>query len=89
MSATINISLPESMYQDMKTVMSKQGYASVSEFVRSSIRVQMYPHITGNGFTTEFEDEVLRADATPTDNDKVLETPEDVKIYFKKLRKKM
>ena len=89
MSATINISLPASMYQDMKVVISKQGYASVSEFVRSSIRAQMYPNITENGFTAEFEDGVLRADATPTDNDKVWETPGDVKMYFQKLRKKM
>jgi len=89
MSATINISLPTQMYKDIKSVMKERGFASISEFVRSSIRSQMYPRITENGFTPEFEERVLRAELEPIENDGVWETPEDVHAYFQKLKKEI
>ena len=42
----------------------------------------MYPELTENGFTKEFEDEVLCAAAEPMENDILLETEEDVHNYF-------
>jgi len=47
----------------------------------------IYPELTENGFTKEFEDEVLRAAAKPMENDIVLETEEDVHNYFLHLKK--
>ncbi|MDA1317276.1 MAG: ribbon-helix-helix domain-containing protein [bacterium] len=89
MSATINISLPTQMYKDIKSAMKAQGYASVSEYIRSSIRTQIYPRITENGFTPEFENEVLQAAAEPIDEGKVWETEADIDEYFDNLEKKV
>lgn len=89
MNTTINISLPTSMYRDIKAVMKREGYASVSEFMRAVVRTKMYPRITENGFTPEFEEEVLQAEAEPIDEDKVWETPEDIHAYFQQLKKEL
>jgi len=59
---TINISLPKAMYADAKKIMAKQRYASFSEFLREQVRQAIYQAkgLTVNGFTPEFEAEVLR-----------------------------
>lgn len=43
---TINISMPNSMYEDMKKYVATHHYASISEFVRDAIRRILYPNIT-------------------------------------------
>lgn len=48
------------MYAEAKRVVKKQGYTSVSELFRASLRSTLYPKLTDNGFTSEFEDEILR-----------------------------
>ncbi len=85
--ATINISIPQGMYEDAKKLMVKKRYASISELVRDGLRKIMYPELTENGFTKEFEDEVLRRSALPDDNDIALETDEDIHNYFLHLKK--
>ena len=62
MMTTINISLPTSMYDDIKKVLAQKGYSSVSELVRDSLRDILYPTTTVNGFTPEFEQSVLDAE---------------------------
>lgn len=57
------------MYQDAKKMLSKRGYASISELIRDALRDALYPKVTENGFTPEFEERVLKAAAEPTDND--------------------
>lgn len=59
--STINISLPVKMYNDAKSAVNLRGYASISEFIRDALRDVLYPAVTENGFTPEFEEEVLRA----------------------------
>lgn len=68
--ATVNISIPDSMYIDAKKVVVKKGYASLSELVRDTLRKIIYPEVTENGFTPEFEEEVLKAAAEPIENDR-------------------
>ena len=68
MTMTINISLPKSMYQDAKKTLTKKGYTSISEFIRDAVREKLYPGLTENGFTPEFEEEVLKAAAEPIEN---------------------
>lgn len=65
MNATVNISLPKTMYQDAKKVLIKRGYASISELIRDALRHSIYPHITENGFTREFEERVLESAKEP------------------------
>ncbi len=60
MITTINISLPGTMYADAKKVVAKNKYASISELFRDALRRLLYPNLTVNGFTPEFEEEVLR-----------------------------
>lgn len=86
--ATVNISLPNEMYKDAKKALPRRGYASLSELVRDSLRKILYPEITENGFTREFEDRVLEAEKQPDEPD-VWETEEDVKNFFRKMRKEL
>ena len=60
MTTTINISLPKSMYQDAKKLVVTRGYTSISELIRDALRGVIYPRLTENGFTSEFEEEILR-----------------------------
>lgn len=68
MTSTINISLPKSMYLDAKKVLNKRGYTSISEFIRDALREKLYPNLTENGFTPEFEAEVLQSANEPIEN---------------------
>lgn len=86
---TVNISLPKDMYKDVKKALEAKRYASLSELVRDALRKVLYPTITENGFTPEFEEEVLKFEAEPMENDKTWETEEDVKKFFKELRAQM
>lgn len=83
---TVNISLPVSLYKDIKNTIKVRGYSSVSELMRDAVRRVLYPELTENGFTPEFEDMVLKSEKEPVENDIVLETDEDVKNYFKHLK---
>lgn len=84
--ATINISLPKSMYEDTKKMIRSKRYASVSELVRDALRKMLYPELTENGFTPEFEEQVLRSAAEPRNKDMVWETEEDIRNFFRDLK---
>ena len=86
MMTTINISLPTSMYKDTKRLLSRRGYASISEAVRDALRPVLYPRLTENGFTPEFEDAVLKSAAQPRANNYILETDKDIEDYFLHLK---
>lgn len=86
-TATINISLPVSMYKDAKIVSKNEGYSSISELIRHALRKLLYPSgLTVNGFTPEFEDLVLESAKEPIDESTVWNSAKDVDIYFKKLK---
>lgn len=86
-TATINISLPVSMYKDAKLVSKEEGYSSISELIRHALRKILYPSgLTVNGFTPEFEDLVLEAAKEPVRNDIVLKSNKDVHDYFINLK---
>lgn len=84
---TINISLPTSLYKDIKKTIKERGYSSVSEMVRDAVRRVLYPELTENGFTPEFEEAVLKSAGEPFENDTVLETEKDIHDYFLHLKK--
>lgn len=65
---TINISLPEKLYAEAKKHQRQYHYASVSELIRDALRWWLNPRLTRNGFTPEFEREVLRAAKEPIEN---------------------
>lgn len=85
---TVNISLPKSLYQDIKRTIKERGYSSVSELMRDAVRKVVYPELTENGFTPEFEKAVLRSAQESVDEKDVWETPADIDRYFAKLHKK-
>ncbi|MCJ7739924.1 ribbon-helix-helix protein, CopG family [Candidatus Microgenomates bacterium] len=89
MMTTINISLPLQMYKEAKKTLADRGYASVSELVREALRGYLYPKLTVNGFTPEFEDRVLKAAKEPIDNDLVFKTEKDIDDYFLHLKRKV
>ena len=86
MLTTINISLPKSMYKDAKVMVTKRGYSSVSELIRDTLRNLLYPNVTENGFTKEFEDQVLEAAKEPVKNDIVLKTDKEIRDYYLHLK---
>ncbi|EKE04962.1 MAG: hypothetical protein ACD_19C00427G0009 [uncultured bacterium] len=86
-TATINISLPASMYEDAKDVSKNEGYASISELIRHALRAVLYPSgLTVNGFTPEFENMVLESAKEPVSNDIVLKTDKEIHDYFVNLK---
>lgn len=68
-TTTINISLPKQMLVDAKKAVKDRQYASISELIRDTLRGVLYPRLTENGFTPEFEDEILKSAAEPREND--------------------
>lgn len=86
---TINISLPKNLYEDAKVYLARRGYSSVSELLRDTLRDKLYPRLTENGFTPEFEESVLRSASLPLEKDKVWKTEKDIDQYFDALRKKL
>ncbi len=86
---TINISLPTSLYKDIKKTITERGYSSVSELVRDAVRRVLYPELTENGFTPEFEDMVLQAAKSGVDEKDVWETEEDIDRYYANLHKRL
>lgn len=82
MATTINISLPKSMYEDAKKALAFRGYTSISELVRDALRDVLYPRVTENGFTPEFEEAVLRSAAEPKNRDYVITTEKELHDYF-------
>ena len=65
---TINISLPEKLYAEAKKHQGQYHYSSVSELIRDALRWWLNPRLTRNGFTPEFEREVLQAEKEPMKN---------------------
>lgn len=57
------------MYLDLKKMLNRRRYSSISEVIRDFIRGGLYPRFTENGFTPEFEEEVLRRSREPIKND--------------------
>jgi Arc/MetJ-type ribon-helix-helix transcriptional regulator len=86
MLTTINISLPRDMYEDAKKALTTKRYSSVSELIRDALRRTLYGDLTQNGFTKEFEDEVLASAAEPGKNDISLKTDKEVEDYFRHLK---
>jgi len=86
MLTTINISLPSEMYKDAKRALVAKRYSSVSELIRDALRKSLYGDLTENGFTKEFEDEVLASAAEPRKNDIKLKTDKEVENYFRHLK---
>lgn len=86
---TINISLPKSLYQDLKKTIGERGYSSISELVRDAVRRVLYPELTENGFTPEFEEMVLESAKEPVGKGIILETDKDVHKYFRDLHNRL
>jgi len=82
MITTINISLPKAMYEDARKALVRRGYSSISELVRSALRDVLYPKVTVNGFTPEFEERVLRSEKEPRSKDRVFKTEKDIDNFF-------
>lgn len=85
---TVNISLPENMYKDVKKMLSGRGYSSFSEFVRDALRKILYSGAAESGFSREFENEVFKSTAQSPRKDIVLKTDQDIDKYFRKFPKR-
>ncbi|MEK7616709.1 MAG: ribbon-helix-helix domain-containing protein [Patescibacteria group bacterium] len=91
MTTTINISLPKEMYKDAKKIVAERRYTSISELIRDALRKIVYQEeeITENGFPRWFENRVLESEKEPEENDTVIETDEDLRKYFREMRKRV
>ena len=61
--------MPKKMYAEAKKMMKERQYTSISELFRDAFRRLQHPYLTENGFTPEFEEEILKAAAEPREND--------------------
>lgn len=66
---TINISLPQGLFDEAKKHQQEYHYSALSELIRDALRWWLNPRLTRNGFTPEFEAEVLKSAAEPIEND--------------------
>jgi len=57
--------------------------------VLDAVRRLLYPGLTVNGFTPQFEEAVLQSAAQPIEEDEVWETEEDIDTYFRDLKKRV
>lgn len=87
-SITTNISMPRGLYQQAKKQAQKYHYNSVSELIRDALRWWMNDNLTRNGFTPEFEEEVLKRAKEPMTNDIEWEGKESELIKHVKSTKK-
>lgn len=70
---TINISMPKGLYSEAKKKAKRYHYASISELIRNALRWWLSDEdLTVNGFTPEFEEEVLKAEKE-ADKENVIE----------------
>lgn len=86
----VNVSMPSELKKAIDQLIANGWYTSVSELVREGTRrvIKASPKLTINGFTEEFENQVLEAAKEPIDQDLVLETEEDIDKYFNNLFRK-
>jgi Arc/MetJ-type ribon-helix-helix transcriptional regulator len=87
--ATVNISLPQGMYDDARQKLIEKRYTSISELMRDALRRLLYQNISENGFTQEFEDQVLQSSVESGEKDITWETEADIDSYFQNLEKKI
>ncbi len=59
---TVNISMPRGLYDQAKKRAKRYHYTGVSELIRDALRWWLDDRLTRNGFTPEFEEEVLRSE---------------------------
>lgn len=85
---TINISMPKGLYAQAKARAKKYHYTSVSEVIRDALRWWLNDNLTRNGFTPEFETEVLRRAKESTKNDIVWEGKESDLVKYVESAKK-
>ena len=94
---TTNISLPRTDWKALKVLAVRQE-TSMSDLIRRSVKQSIKQQVnkaakkqrlTVNGFTPEFEDEVLKAAAEPVDYSKVWETDEDIHKFFRSVGKEI
>lgn len=81
--------MPSELKKAINQLVARGWYASISELIREGTRrvIETSPKLTVNGFTEEFESEVLKAAKEPIDKDLVWETGEDIDKYFNKLKR--
>ncbi len=80
--------MPKGLYTQAKVEAKKFHYNSVSEFIRDATRKLLYPRLTVNGFTPQFESMVLRREKQSTKNDIVWEGKESDLANYDKSPKK-
>lgn len=95
-TVTTNITFPRDDWKALKIVAMEQGI-SMAEFVRRVVgktvrhaagQFVRRQKLTVNGFTPEFEEEVLKAAAEPVREDMVMKTEDDINEFFNRMLKK-
>lgn len=95
-TVTTNITLPKDDWKALKTVAMEQG-VSMAEFIRRVVgksvrrdaaKLIRRRRLTVNGFTPEFEKEVLKAAKEPVDKKLVWKSEKDIDRFFESLKAK-
>lgn|SRR3989344_5912898 len=83
-TVTINVTMPKGLMSAVRELVASGWYGSISEVVRTGVRyvAQQQQPLTVNGFTPEFEEEVLKAATEPVDYSKAWESDKDIDEFF-------
>lgn len=94
-TVTTNITFPRDDWKALKIVAMEQG-VSMAEFVRRVVGKTVRKtadtlirrrRLTVNGFTPEFEEEILKAAAEPIREDMVMKSEDDINEFFNRMLK--
>ncbi len=93
MNTTIRADIPIEMKRQIDSVIASGKFASVNAVVQHALTAVLpkpkRSRLTVNGFTPEFEEEVLASSRSPSENDTVIETEEDLERYFDRITKEV
>lgn len=83
----VNVPMTRQLKTDLEQLVVKGRYTSLSELMREGARkvLDSSERLTINGFTPEFEEEILKNAQEPLDSRPALKTMKEVEHYFSEL----
>ena len=89
MNTTLTIKIPQEIERALQQEVAAGKYNSVNELIVKAVKRQINKRITLNGFTEEFETRVLKSASEKPGSGRVLETENDIRSYFTKIKRKI
>ena len=86
----MQIYIPSQLKKEAKQMVKTGKFSSLNELIQTGIRIVLRTQkkLTVNGFTPEFEGQVLDAEKEPLEKDVVLQSEQDISRFIRNLKTK-